>query len=524
MDKRFRTFDPHQVLLLPPSLDDWLPEDHLARFVADLVDQALDLSPILADYTEKRGYPPYDPRLMVRLLIYGYTTGVRSSRAIERRCVDDVAFRFLAADQAPDFRSIARFRRRHLDALADLFLQSLHLAQRPGMVKMGRVALDGTKLEANASKHKAMSYGRLVDKEERIEAEIAHLEAKAAALLADAEATDTAEDERFGPDGKEVDLPAELDRREKRLARLQAARAQIEAEAADKARKHAEAKERRRQARAGTSDEQAAADAGEKAAKAARPKPKAQANFTDPDSRIMKNSDGAYIQAYNAQAVVDEAHQVVTAADVTTNASDALNYTAMLDQSATNTGLHPKAGPRRRRILLRDQPRSRERPPTCLRHRNVHGHRPARPRRAGPTRAPRTHPQERHARGAHGPQAADQARTEGLQPPQGHRRTRLRADHDLPERPPAPPTRRGRRPRRVAFARRLPQLPQGLPTRRHRRTRRGDRLTGPGHRPPRATSPADRTGHPRGRHRPGDHNRPRRPRSPGQFPVTGTRS
>ncbi|WP_406419439.1 IS1182 family transposase [Streptomyces sp. NBC_01614] len=340
--KRFRAFDPHQVLLLPPSLDDWLPEDHLARFVADLVDQALDLAPILSDYTEKRGYPPYDPRLMVRLLIYGYTTGVRSSRAIERKCADDVAFRFLAADQTPDFRSIARFRRRHLDALADLFLQSLHLAQKLGVVKMGRVALDGTKLEANASRHKAMSYGRLVDKEEPIEAEIAELETKTAALLADAEAVDAAEDERLGIDGKELDLPAELDRREKRLARLRAARAQIEAEAADRARRHAEDKERRRQARTGSSDEQVVTDAGEQAAGRARPKPKAQANFTDPDSRIMKNSDGAYIQAYNAQTVVDDAHQIVTAADVTTNASDALDYTTMLDQSAQNTGRHPK--------------------------------------------------------------------------------------------------------------------------------------------------------------------------------------
>ncbi|MET8331793.1 IS1182 family transposase [Streptomyces sp. NPDC005181] len=341
VDKRFRAFDPHQVLLLPPSLDDWLPQDHLARFVADLVDDVLDLTAIRSDYTEKRGYPPYDPRLTLRLLIYGYTTGVRSSRAIERKCADDIAFRFLAADQAPDFRSISRFRRRHLNALADLFTQSLHLATKLGMVKMGRVALDGTKLEANASKHKAMSYGRLVGKEERIEAEIAALETEAASLLADAEATDTAEDQRFGIDGKDTDLPAELDRREKRLAKLQTARAQIEAEAADKARQHAEDKERRRQERAGTSDEQAVTDAGEAAADTARPKPKAQANFTDPDSRIMKNSDGAYIQAYNTQAVVDEEHQVITAADVTPNASDALNYTTMLDQSAQNTGTHP---------------------------------------------------------------------------------------------------------------------------------------------------------------------------------------
>jgi transposase len=342
VDKRFRAFDPHQVLLLPPSLDDWLPQDHLARFVADLVDDVLDLSSIRADYTEKRGHPPYDPRLMLRLLIYGYTTGVRSSRAIERKCADDIAFRYLAADQAPDFRSISRFRRRHLDALADLFTQSLHLATKLGMVKMGRVALDGTKLEANASKHKAMSYGRLIDKEERIEAEIAAIEAQAAALLADAEATDTAEDQTFGANGKDTDLPAELDRREKRLAKLQAARAQIEAEAADKARAHAQDKERRRQERAGTDDEQAVTDAGDKAAARARPKPKAQANFTDPDSRIMKNGQGAYIQAYNAQAVVDAEHQVITAADVTTNASDALNYTTMLDQSAANTGVHPQ--------------------------------------------------------------------------------------------------------------------------------------------------------------------------------------
>src|SRR3982751_1980949 len=179
---------------MPPSLQEWLPEGHLARFVAELVDEVLDLGPILADYQEVRGYPPYDPRLMVRLLVYGYSVGVRSSRAIERKCVDDVAFRFLAADQAPDFRSIARFRRRHLDALADLFVQSLRLAQRLGMVKLGRVALDGTKLHANASRHKAMSYGRLVAKEDKIEAEVAELEATVAGLLADAEAVDAAGD------------------------------------------------------------------------------------------------------------------------------------------------------------------------------------------------------------------------------------------------------------------------------------------------------------------------------------------
>ena len=326
---------------MPPSLQEWLPEGHLARLVAELVDEVLDLGPILADYKEVRGYPPYDPRLMVRLLVYGYSVGVRSSRAIERKCVDDVAFRFLAADQAPDFRSIARFRRRHLDALADLFVQSLRLAQRLGMVKLGRVALDGTKLHANASRHKAMSYGRLVAKEDKIEAEVAELEALVTGLLADAEATDAAEDVRYGVDGTDADLPAELDRREKRLARLQAARAQIEAEAAAKARARAEDTERRRQDRTGVADEPKVAEAGHAAAERARPKPKAQANFTDPQSRIMKTSTGVYMQAYTAQAVVDDAHQIITAADVTDCASDCPSYTPMLDQCAANTGTHP---------------------------------------------------------------------------------------------------------------------------------------------------------------------------------------
>jgi cytochrome c5 len=210
------------------------------------------------------------------------------------------------------------------------------------MVKMGRVALGGTKLAANASKHKAMSYKRLVEKEERIELEVAALEAAAAALMADAEDADGAEDAVFGLNGKDADLPAELDRREKRLARLQAARAQIEAEAAEKARAHAADKETRRQQRAGTDDPDAIDAAAGKAADSARPKDTAQANVTDPASRIMKNGSGAYLQAYNAQAVVDDAHQIITAADVTTNPADTLNYTEMLDQSAVNTGVHPR--------------------------------------------------------------------------------------------------------------------------------------------------------------------------------------
>jgi transposase len=361
VDKTFRPFEPDQILLMPPSLNEWLPEDHLARFVAELVDAVLDLSPIYADYTEARGYPPYDPRLMVRLLLYGYTTGMRSSRGIARRCVDDAAFRYLAAGHSPDFRSIAKFRRRQLDALAGLFLQSLRLATGMGLVKMGRVALDGTKLRANASKHKAMSYDRLVAKEAEVAAEVTRLQQLIAQMLGEAEATDTADDARFGADGGEADLPGELARREAGLAKMRTAKADLEHEAAERARVAADARERGRQARRRANrdeddedgnggggatpnfvDEDLVSAAGARAAAAAKPKPKAQRNFTDPDSRIMKNADGAFVQAYNGQAVVDEAHQIILAADLGNCASDSPQLTAMLDQVQVNTGRAPR--------------------------------------------------------------------------------------------------------------------------------------------------------------------------------------
>jgi transposase len=322
----------------------------------------LDLSPIYADYTETRGFPPYDPRLMVRLLIYGYTTGMRSSRGIQRRCADDVAFRYLAAGQSPDFRSISKFRRRHLDSLAGLFLQSLRLATQMGLVKMGRVALDGTKLRANASKHKAMSYDRLMAKDTEVAAEVTRLQQLIEQMLGEAEATDTAEDARFGADGHEADLPGELARREARLGKMRKAKADLEHEAAERARVAAEARERGRQARhranhddhddhdgnrggGGTRDfvnEDLVSAAGSRAAAEAKPKPKAQRNFTDPDSRIMKNADGAFIQAYNGQAVVDDAHQIILAADLGNCASDSPQLTPVLDQAQANTGRAPR--------------------------------------------------------------------------------------------------------------------------------------------------------------------------------------
>jgi Transposase DDE domain/Transposase domain (DUF772) len=260
---------------------------------------------------------------MVKLLMYGYCTGQRSSRVIEKRCWDDVAFRYLAAGAAPDYRSIARFRRRHLEALAGLFLQALRLCQKAGMVRLGRVALDETKLRANASRHKAMSYQRMVEREKQLEAEIDR-------MLAEAERQDAAEDERLGPDGRDDDLPDELNRRVDRLLKIRKAKLALEEEARREAgEKAAEQADKRKL------DEEAKAAKVEAAVSNAVPKPKAQRNFTDPDARIMKMSDGAFHECYNGQAAVDGAFQVIVAAD-TTRAADAPSLVPMVEQITTN--------------------------------------------------------------------------------------------------------------------------------------------------------------------------------------------
>ena len=329
VDKTFRAYDQHQLYLLPPSIDDWVPEGHLARFVSELVEEVLDLEPFLASYTEVRGYPPYDPRLMVKLLVYGYLVGVRSSRAIEKACSDSVAFRFLSANAAPDFRSIARFRRRHLEALRGMFLQSLKLCQAAGMVRLGRVALDGTKRRANASRRKAMSYKYMGETEERLQREVDD-------LLKDAEPTDQREDKAFGPDGRDDDLAGELARRETRLAKIRKAKADLEADARRRA---AEAADRR--ARDKGADDKAVAEAATRAAAKATPDDKAQRNFTDPDARVMKTSDGSFHYCYNAQAVVDDANQVIVATRLDNDAADAPAFEEMLDQVIENCGTAP---------------------------------------------------------------------------------------------------------------------------------------------------------------------------------------
>jgi transposase len=327
--KTFRPYDPAQILLLPPSLEEWLPDGHLARFVSELVEEALELREIHASYTEERGYPPYDPRLMVKLLVYGYCTGQRSSRGIEKRCWDDVAFRYLAAGAAPDYRSIARFRRRHLGALSGLFLQALELCGRAGMVRLGRVAVDGTKLRANASRHKAMSYQRMVKRDRELEAQVR-------AMLEEAERIDQAEDEEFGPDGRDDDLPAELSRKADRLKKIREAKAALEEEA-----RQAAAEKAAERARERGQDEEAAARAAEAAAQKAQPRGQAQRNFTDPQARIMKTSDGSFHECYNGQAAVDDGHQVIVAASLTQCAADAPSLMPMVEATTTNCGRAP---------------------------------------------------------------------------------------------------------------------------------------------------------------------------------------
>ena len=321
--KRFRHYDQSQSFLLPPSLDDWLPENHEARFISEVVDTMLDLDCIYDSYTEASGAPPYDPAMMLKLLLFAYSTGVTSSREMERRCHVDVAFRWLSANAAPDYRSLSRFRRRHLVAIDALFVQVLALCAESGLVKLGRVALDGTKLRASASRHKAMSYDRMGPRIEELEAQVA-------ALLAEAEATDKAEDEEFGEDKRGDELPPELATKEGRLAKLRAAKESIETEAKEKAAQKAQQKAKER----GATEEEAEA-AGAKAAEGATPSGRAQRNFTDPESRMMKTNDG-YQYAYNAQAMVDEEAQVIVAHSVSDQAADAQQLMEMIEATDAN--------------------------------------------------------------------------------------------------------------------------------------------------------------------------------------------
>jgi len=309
MGKSYRPYYPDEELLLPPSLRDWLPENHLAYFVSDVADN-LDLSGMDAVYgNEKRGQPPYDPLMMTKVLLYGYCVGVFSSRRIERRLVEDIAFRVLAAGNQPNFRTISDFRKIHLGTLEGLFEQVLKIALEAGAMKVGRVAVDGTKVKANASKHKAMSYDRMQEKEKQLKAEVKQ-------LLAQAEAADAAEDQQYGKDRRGDELPAELQRRETRIKKIQQAKRAVEQRARDKA----------------------VAEGADP--KQATPKDKDQNNFTDPQSRIMKGADGI-VQAYNAQAAVEPKLQLIVGQTVTQAANDKEQLMPMLATMEEQSGQRP---------------------------------------------------------------------------------------------------------------------------------------------------------------------------------------
>jgi len=313
MAKTYRPYCPEQLYLLPPSLQDWLPENHLAYFVSDVVDQ-LDLSEIESYYEkDDRGQPPYHPRMMTKVLVYGYCVGVFSSRKIEKRLLEDVPFRVLAAGNQPDFRTISDFRKIHLQALEGLFQQVLRLALEAGAIKLGRVALDGTKVKANASKHKAMSYKRMQEDERALRKEVQK-------LLAQAKAADEQEDARYGKDKSGDELPEELSRRETRLKRIREAKKALEERAREEAEKDGKDKEE---------------------ASEAKPKEKAQYNFSDPESRIMKGADG-FVQAYNAQAAVESTSQLIVAQAVTQEANDKQQIVPMVEAIERQAGQKPE--------------------------------------------------------------------------------------------------------------------------------------------------------------------------------------
>jgi transposase len=308
----FRPYNPDQLLLLPPDMTQWLPQEHLVYFIQDLVGQ-MDLSAIYANYDgSKGGYPAYHPEMMVALLIYAYCVGIGSSRKIEKATYELIPFRVLTADQHPDHDTIAEFRRRHLEALAALFVQVLRLCQKAGLVKLGHVSLDGTKVRANASKHKAMSYARM-------EKSVVELEAEVKRLLAEAEATDEAEDQRYGKDRHGDELPEELRFKQGRLARIKEAKEALEREARERAKQERLEQDKKRQGREASGDHRGRPPK----APSEKPDGKTQYNFTDPESRIMK--DGAtksFEQSYNCQAAVDSESQVIVGTRVSQEAND----------------------------------------------------------------------------------------------------------------------------------------------------------------------------------------------------------
>jgi transposase len=327
MSKDFRSWKIDEAQLLPPSVQDYVAKDHLSRLIVSLVRESLDLSEIIGSYTSRLGQPPFDPWMMTALLLHGYASGLYSSRRIAKATQERADFMMIVAGDPPDFRTISEFRKRHIKALASLFVQVLKLAEKAGLVKLGHVALDGTKIKANASKHKAMSYERMKKREAELQAEVDR-------WLKAAEAADAEEDKLHGVKRGD-EMPDWVADKEKRLAKIRAAKAALEAEARtaaeEETRRRAEAEDRR------------IAEGRKKNGKtpAVEPDGKAQRNFTDPDSRILKTKDG-YIQGYNAQAAVDAKAQIIVAHGLTASMSDHGQLVGLMNGIEANLGTRPK--------------------------------------------------------------------------------------------------------------------------------------------------------------------------------------
>lgn len=320
MEKRYRRWEPGQGLLLPPSVDDFVAADHPARLLRELVSSELDLDEVLAAYESPKGQPPYHPVMMTALLLYGYTNGVFSSRKLARACTERVDFMAVTALEKPDFRTIAAFRKRHLKALEKLFVQVLRLCRRAGLVKLGHVALDGTKIQANASKHKAMSYERMCSEEKRLEGEVSEWMRRAQRL-------DEEEDERFGADASGDEQPEWMKSKAKRLAKIREAKEALEREA----------REEQDRAERGETGESRGGEKKQEMRATGKPHLKAQRNFTDPESRILRDRQ-TYVQGYNCQAAVDSAAQVIVSRSVASEQRDAPKMLPLLDQLRANVG------------------------------------------------------------------------------------------------------------------------------------------------------------------------------------------
>lgn len=326
MGKTYRQWNPNQQYLLPPSIQDWLPENDLVYFILDTVNE-LDISSITQKYEqEKRGFPPYNPRMMVSLLLYSYCRGVFSSRKIMQACQERISLKVIVGDDVPDFRTISDFRKLHLKELQQLFVQVLRLCQQAGLVKLGHIALDGTKVKANASRHKAMSYGRMLTEEKRLEQEIK-------GLLDKAQTIDDREDNEYGKDRRGDELPEELGRRSSRLRRIRDAKKALEAKA-----KAASQQAEQQRKQADSANEGKTKRGRKRKAVSDIPADNKQYNFTDPESGIMKANNKGWDQCGNAQAAVDSKEQIIVACDVTGESNDRQQFEPMFEQAQDNVG------------------------------------------------------------------------------------------------------------------------------------------------------------------------------------------